>query len=184
MAYGISCISISAIYTRHFPFISRCTSLATSSFAFSFPSAFFPGRCNHYIPSRYVSPLVATATVQRCIPSTAFRSNCLGRMRLLIVAIRRRSFPSSRRSSLGYLPSGFLNSSFYIKPTHTHANVLIISNLFTIVLSDCRNQFATYCNVNLSKVQIAVNENLRLPFERIEFITDQFEKVIIKETIS
>jgi len=29
-------------------------------------------------------------------PSTAFRSNCLGRMRLLIVAIRQRSFASSR----------------------------------------------------------------------------------------
>lgn len=64
-------------YTLHFPFISRCTSRCTSPasrFAFSHrfhPPSFLVGAQPLY-PWRYVS--LPVATVQRCIPSTAFRS--------------------------------------------------------------------------------------------------------------
>lgn len=64
-------------YTLHFPFISCCTSRYTSPasrFAFSHrfhPPPFLVGAQPLY-PSRYVS--LPVAAVQRCIPSTAFRS--------------------------------------------------------------------------------------------------------------
>lgn len=120
------------IYTLHFPFISRCTSRYTSPasrFAFSHrfhPPSFLVGAQPLY-PWRYVS--LSVAAVQRCIPSTAFRSRLPRTNASFDSCDSTEELPQSHRKStlLALLAGNILLSRFLTDRTYRRALIILDS---------------------------------------------------------
>lgn len=130
------------------PFISHAAPLATFSSSFRLLSHRFhppllPRPGQPLYPSRYVSPPVAA--VQRCIPSTAFRSGCFGRMRRLIAAIRGRcsSLVPERSTSAATQPEYFRAVNFPTDCTYTNVLITLERSSRRALLTERRNRNRT-----------------------------------------